>query len=95
MECIAFGPLSQRGVKRSSLSTYRGRVFFVNERERLLFNSNTPLEDHPLDTHREPSAPYCWILEILYCTPKGRRALLRIPTTGRAKCLPMLGAFKT
>ena len=29
------------------------------------------------------------------CTPKGRRALLRIPTTGRAKCLPMLGAFKT
>ena len=48
-----------------------------------------------LDTHREPSALYCWILEILYCTPKGRRALLRIPTTGRAKCLPMLGAFKT
>jgi hypothetical protein len=34
------------------------------------------------------------ILEILYCTPKGRRALLRIPTTGRAKCLPMLRAFK-
>ena len=33
--------------------------------------------------------------EILYCTPKGRRALLRIPTTGRAKCLPMLGEIKT
>ena len=38
---------------------------------------------------------YCWILEFLYCTPKGRRALLRIPTTGRAKCLPMLGSLKT
>ena len=37
----------------------------------------------------------CWILEILCCAPKGRRALLRIPTTGRAKCLSMLGAFKT
>ena len=44
-------------------------------------NSHAPLEDHPLDTHHEPSAPYCWILEILYCNPKGRRALLRIPTT--------------
>ena len=42
----------------------------------------------------EPSALYCWILEILYCTPKGRRALLRIPTTGRAKCLSMLGEIK-
>jgi len=40
------------------------------------------------DTHREPSALYCWILEILYCTPKGRRALLRIPSTeGRSVCL--------
>ena len=26
---------------------------------------------------------------------EGRRALLRIPTTGRAKCLPMLGSLKT
>ena len=50
---------------------------------------------HPLHTHCEPSAPYCWILEILFCTPKGRRALLRIPTTGRAKCLSMLGEIKT
>ena len=57
--------------------------------------SHAPLEDHPLNTHCEPSALYCWILEILYCIPKGRRALLQIPTTGRAKCLPMLGAFKT
>jgi hypothetical protein len=46
------------------------------------------LEDHPLDTHCEPSAPYCWILEILCCTPKGRRALLRIPPTeGQSVCL--------
>ena len=49
---------------------------------------NTPLKDHPLATHCEPSALYCWILEILYCTPKGRRALLRIPSTeGRSVCL--------
>ena len=43
--------------------------------------TDAPLEDHPLDTHREPSALYCCILEILYCTPKGRRALLWIPST--------------
>ena len=31
---------------------------------------------------------YCWILEILYCNPKGRRALLRIPSSeGRSVCL--------
>ena len=51
-------------------------------------DSHTPLEDHPLATHREPSALYYWILEILYCNPKGRRALLRIPSTeGRSACL--------
>jgi hypothetical protein len=34
------------------------------------------------------SALYCWILEILYYNPKGRRALLRIPSTeGRSVCL--------
>jgi hypothetical protein len=54
-----------------------------------------PIQSQVLATHREPSALYCWILEILYCTPKKRRALLRIPTTGRAKCLPMLGSLKT
>ena len=32
---------------------------------------------------------------ILYCNPKGCRALLRIPSTRRAKCLPMLGSLKT
>ena len=58
-------------------------------------NSHAPLEDHPLHTHCEPSALYCWILEIPCCIPKGRRALLRIPTTGRAKCLSMLGEIKT
>ena len=47
-----------------------------------------PLKGHPSGTHREPSALYCWILEILYCNPKGRRALLRIPSTeGRSVCL--------
>ena len=47
-----------------------------------------PTLDHPLDTHSEPSALYCWILEILYCNPKGRRALLRVPSTvGRSVCL--------
>ena len=45
------------------------------------YTSYTPLEDHPLATHRETSALYCWILETLYCNPKGRRALLRIPST--------------
>ena len=55
--------------------------------------SDTPLEDHPSPTHREPSALYCWILEILDCNPKGRRALLRIPS--RANCLPVLGGIKT
>ena len=50
--------------------------------------SHAPLEDHPLDTHSEPSALYCWILEIFYCDPKGRRGLLRIPSTvGRSVCL--------
>ena len=50
--------------------------------------SHTPLEDHPLDTHCEPSALYCWILEILYCNPKGRKAFLRVPSTeGRSVCL--------
>ena len=49
--------------------------------------SHTPLEDHPLDTHCEPSALYCWILQFLYCDPKGRRALLRVPSTeGRSVC---------
>ena len=34
------------------------------------------------------SALYCWILEILYRTPKGRRALLQGPSTvGRSVCL--------
>ena len=44
--------------------------------------------NHPVDTHREPSALYCWIFEILYCDPKGRKALLRVPSTvGRSVCL--------
>ena len=34
----------------------------VCECERLSFNSSTPLGDHPLATHCEPSALYCWIL---------------------------------
>ena len=76
-----------KGGENSLSGVYASEIFWIN--------SNTPLEDHPLDTHCEPSAIYCWILEILYCTPKGRRALLRIPTSGRAKCLSMLGAFKT
>ena len=46
---------------------------------------NTPLRDHPLATHREPSALYCWILEI---PASFRRALLRIPfAEGRSICL--------
>ena len=44
------------------------------------YPSQYPIEDHPLATHREPSALYCWILEILCCNLKGRRALLRIPS---------------
>ena len=48
----------------------------------------TPLKDHPLATHRKPSALYCWILEIFCCTPRGCRALLRIPSTERRRvCL--------
>ena len=43
---------------------------------------------------KELSLLYCWILEILYSTPKGCRALLD-PVYGRAKCLPMLGSLKT
>ena len=39
-------------------------------------------------TLRLSSALYCWILEILYCKSKGRRALLRISSTeGRSVCL--------
>ena len=49
---------------------------------------HTPLEDHLLDTYYETSAMYCWILEILHFNPKGRRALLRVPSTvGRSVCL--------
>ena len=37
---------------------------------------------------RKPAYSTEWILEILYCSPKGRRALLRIPSTeGRSGCL--------
>ena len=43
--------------------------------------SYAPLEDHPLAIHCETSALYCWILEILCCNPKGRRALMRVPST--------------
>ena len=32
----------------------------------------------PLDPRREPSALEGWILEVLYCDPKGGRAFLRI-----------------
>ena len=62
-----------------------------------LYGSLEGLNDgvHPLATHSKPSALYCWILEILYCNPKGRSALLRIPTTEGRKCLPMLGGIKT
>ena len=56
---------------------------------------HAPLQDHPLATHCEPSALYCWILEILYCNPKGRKAFSADPVYGRAKCLPMLGSLKT
>ena len=48
----------------------------------------------PIKTGHEPQTQYffpqchCWILEILYCNPKGCRALLRIPSTeGRSVCL--------
>ena len=42
----------------------------------------------PRPKPREPPALHCWILEILYCTPKGCRALLLIPSTeGRSVCL--------
>ena len=43
----------------------------------------TALEDHPVDTRREPSALEGWILEIRYCDPKGSRAFLRILSTER------------
>ena len=43
--------------------------------------SHASLEDRPLDTRREPSALEGWILELLYCDPKGRRACLRILST--------------
>ena len=46
----------------------------------------------PKGPHREPSALNCWILEILYCDLKGRRALLRVPSTvGRSVCLLYVG----
>jgi hypothetical protein len=65
---------------------YRGRQCGFNTKHQ---STKAPrVKDHPLDTHREPSALYCWILEILFCTPKGHRALLRIPSTeGRSVCL--------
>jgi len=34
-------------------------------------NSHVPLEDHPLVARREPFALEDWILESLYCDPKG------------------------
>ena len=64
-------------------------MFFLTSRFRKIFSRKPKGKGpNPLDTHCEPSALYCWILEILYCTPKGRRALLRIPSTeGRSVCL--------
>jgi len=39
-------------------------------------------------SHLHCTSSYCWILEILCCYPKGRRALLRVPSTeGRGVCL--------
>ena len=56
-----------------------------------LISSNPCRTHHPEDgrgTHCGPSLLYCWIHEILYCNPKGRRALLRMPSTeGRSVCL--------
>jgi len=40
-----------------------------------------PIDDHPLDARREPSALEGWTLEVLYCDPKGGRAVLRIFST--------------
>ena len=34
-------------------------------------NSSTPFEDHSLAARHEPSALKGWILEVLYCDPKG------------------------
>jgi len=45
--------------------------------------SNTPFEDHPLVARRELSALEGWILEVLYCDPKGSRAILRLLFTER------------
>ena len=36
------------------------------------------IEDFPLAAHRTPFVPENWILEVLYCDPKGGRAFLRI-----------------
>ena len=88
MEALGGGAVSyERGTPVGAVR--RGRVRGGARGGGLLRRtSHAPLEDHPLDTHREPSALYCWILEILYCDPKGRRALLRIPSTvGRSVCL--------
>ena len=47
-------------------------------------NANAPLEDHPLDPRREPSALEGWIREILCCDPKGSMAFLwMLSTEGR------------
>jgi len=43
--------------------------------------SHAPLEDHPFDARREPSALEGWILEVLCRDPKGRRVFMRILST--------------
>ena len=65
--------------KEIGLVCMRARASFVKLKIPHLRTTLQPLK---------PSALYCWILEILYCAPKGRRALLRIPSTeGRSVCL--------
>ena len=53
-----------------------------------MVSDNFPKDLKDLKDLKDPSALYCWILEILYCDPKGRRALLRVPSTvERSVCL--------
>ena len=46
-----------------------------------MLDANNVVAQFTIRDRRKNYPLYCWILEILYCNPKGRRALLRIPTT--------------
>ena len=84
--CSPFYGRACRLAMSGDIKTSRvGRTLLESMRTRsseLTQNPTKGLEDYPLATRREPSALEGSVLEILCCGLKGRRAFLRILSTG-------------